>query len=271
MKLKQMIYPIVFGANVSGRRYGGGRPRFRAVSWLLVVIAGISSPCSGASAIPFEKLYDYYFPKHGEFLNSHYRRGFDETLFGRPPSPGSERHPVYHAFRGDPAAFSAFVHHPDRDQSGEYSEAWANECLLLLLRNGDERFSRLLAREDKSTREAVGMVIDPKINWMKHKFPNTRALYSYRWVPLSQSEYRKRQQGTTLAAAVVVTPNEAIRLKTALAMDSRFKEVQVCTTGRKGKTPALIVAPQTLSRKDMADLRRLIQTRLHSVEPIVFE
>lgn len=253
--------------------HGGGRARLGIASFLLVLLTAISSPCRGAGAVPFEKLYDHYFPKHGESLNSGNRRYFDDTLFGVPPSreyrPRSRQ--LYHAFRGDSSAFHAFVQNPDRDAGGEFGGSWVSECVVLLLRLGDERFAGLLAGEDRKTREKVGMAIDPQIEWDKHQFSKTRALYSYRWVPLSQSEILKRQQGPALTALVVVTPNEAIRLRAALAMDSRFNDVQVHATGRKGKLPALIVAPRTLSKNDMADLGRIIQVSLHSNKPIVFK
>src|ERR1700736_666632 len=36
-----------------------------------------------ATRTEFDTLYEYYFPKHGEYVNSSvYRRSFDETLFG---------------------------------------------------------------------------------------------------------------------------------------------------------------------------------------------
>ena len=133
----------------------------------------------------FDTLYEYYFPKHGEYVNSSvYRRSFDKTLFG-PPPPSSWRSRTrehYYAFHGNPKAFHAFVHNPDREADGEFGEEWVYECVLLLLRLGDDRFSYLLSLEDHKTREAVGVAIDTQIDWDKHQFPKTRALYAYRYV-----------------------------------------------------------------------------------------
>jgi hypothetical protein len=94
--------------------------------------------------------------------------------------------------------------------------------------------------------------------------PASRAAFGF-------GEILKRQRSPTLAAVVVVTPNEAIRLKAALALDSRFDEMQVNATGRKEKLPTLIAAPRNLSNNDMADLSRVIQVRLKSNRPSVFE
>ncbi|HEX7518417.1 MAG TPA: hypothetical protein VF345_14140 [Chthoniobacterales bacterium] len=49
---------------------------------------------SSAKETQFQTLYDYYFPKHGQYINKFYRRSFDATLFGAAPKAGEERHPV---------------------------------------------------------------------------------------------------------------------------------------------------------------------------------
>jgi hypothetical protein len=137
-----------------------------------------------ATESEFNRLYDYYFPKHGQgAASSVYRRNFDETLFGPPPPKFAyvRERQLYYAFRGDPTAFRAFVRNADRDINGAQGEEWDYECLLLLLRLGDSRFSELLRSEEKATREAVGIGLEPFINWQKHHFPKTRALYSYRY------------------------------------------------------------------------------------------
>src|SRR5947207_2793777 len=105
----------------------------------------------------FRELYDYYFPKDGRYINSDYRRSFDETLLGPPSKPQKERDSgFYFAFHGDPIAFHKFVHSPERGGEAHFGETWAYKCLLLLLKFGDERFSELLAKEDSATREAAG-------------------------------------------------------------------------------------------------------------------
>lgn len=134
----------------------------------------------------FSQLYDYYFPRKKKDLEaSFYRRGFDETLFGPPPSPGQERRHVglYFAFHNDASAFHKFIQNEDRDQAGEFSETWGAETLVLLLRLGDDRFAELLSKEDTKTREIVGGFIDPVVNWEIHRFPKTRACYSFRNEP----------------------------------------------------------------------------------------
>jgi hypothetical protein len=132
----------------------------------------------------FGKLYEYYFPKHGPgVVSSVYRRNFDEILFRpQPPEVANVRvRQLYWAFRGDPRAFHAFVHNADRNVSGAQGEEWDYECLIILLRLGDSPFSALLRSEEKATREAVGIALEPYIDWRKHHFPKTRALYSYRY------------------------------------------------------------------------------------------
>lgn len=225
--------------------------------------------CSGNSA-PFETLYDYYFPEHGEYINTAYRRNFDARFFGPPPKPGEERHPVYFAFHGDADAFHAFLNHSDRDGAGEFSESWTYECLLLLLRWGDDRFSDLLARENRKTREVVGMAIDPQILWAKHDFPKTRTLYSYRWVPLSKQKIEQRQGPATVEVEAKISLDNLARLEAALATDSRFSNVRVYRDhGASGIV--LFKAPRALSKRDITDLQNLIQRRVNDSRPVIFK
>lgn len=136
----------------------------------------------------FDRLYDHYFPKRSDYVQSVYRKSFDKTLFGLAPSEGmsSRITLLYRAFHGDASAFHSFVHHPDRD-AGHFGEEWVYECVVLLLRLGDDRFSQLLAQEDRTTREKVGVAIDTQIDFKKHHFPKTRALYHFRWGPREPS------------------------------------------------------------------------------------
>jgi hypothetical protein len=155
----------------------------RTSTLIFPVVALVVSGC--ASEDNFSSLYDYYFPKHSEYVNSEYRRSFDEMLFGPPPAKfATERgRQLYFAFHGDSAAFHAFLHHPDRDALGAPGEEWVYECVLLLLRLGDDRFSQLLSSEDNSGRDAVAVALEPMVDWNKHHFPKTRALYPWRKVP----------------------------------------------------------------------------------------
>ena len=157
-----------------------------------LLVTGCASPAG------FQQLYDDYFPRGGQYLQSDYRRMFDETLFGPPPT--SDYRPrtrkLYYALRGDADAFRAFLHDPDADTEGEFGESWHFECLLLLLKLGDNRFSQLLAPEDPATREAVGYALDPQIDWSVHHFPKTRSLYSYRYVPPSPPDQLLRNSQT---------------------------------------------------------------------------
>lgn len=148
----------------------------------LMMAAVLLSGCAAGSQ--FQTLYDYYFPIHSDYVQSVYRGSFDRTLFGPPPAEGraSRMGLLYFAFHGDISGFHDFVHHPDRD-GGHSSEEWIYECVVLLLRLGDDRFSQLLALEDRSTREKVGVAIDTQIDFKKHHFPKTRALYHFRWGP----------------------------------------------------------------------------------------
>src|SRR6266496_739350 len=139
---------------------------------------------SNASERDFTELYNYYFPKESHDVRAGYRRYFDKLLFGLAPSPSEAKRitQVYYALRGDAAAFHAFLHNPDWGVEGAPGEECVYESVLLLLRLGDDRFSHLPVREDAKTRKKVGYAIDPHVDWDKHPFPNTRALYSYRYV-----------------------------------------------------------------------------------------
>jgi hypothetical protein len=199
-----------------------------------------------AGPAQFQTLYDHYFPRNDRDQNGEYRRWFDDTLFGSPPKAGIERHPLYSAFRGDTVAFHAFVHHPDRDGEGEFTLTWNKECLVLLLGLGDERFSALLSHEDEHTREAVGAVIDCQVDWSKHQFPKTRALYFYRYIrPSHQALEKKHGNGVSDLVAF-------------LAREKRFSGVRVYNRNdEKGRI--LVTAPKALSEKDTTDLQRMMR------------
>ena len=237
--------------------------------FVLVGVMMISGTSTGTQT-GFQQLYDYYFPKNGQYLNTFYRRSFDATLFGPVPKSNAERHGFYFAFRGEAAAFHAFLNHPDREGAGEFAETWANECLLLLLGLGDERFSDLLAHENQRTREVVGMVIDSRINWTKHRFPKTRALYFYRWVPLSKQEIKQRRGLATVEVEVKMTHDNLSRFEAALATDTRFSDVNIYRDhGAPGVV--LIKAPRTLSKEDITYLQNLIQRRVTDNRPVVLK
>lgn len=143
------------------------------------------TPVYGWGAVPqFETLYDYYFPKHSNTVLSEYRRMFDEgVLKDNPKWELDERWGSFcRAFRGNEKAFHEFITAKWRTGQGEFGEEWVYMCLLLLLRLGDDQFARLLSRENKRTRELVGMAIDSNIDWKKHPFTETRAVYEYRYV-----------------------------------------------------------------------------------------
>lgn len=208
----------------------------------------------------FAKLYDYYFPKGGRYINSDYRRSFDETLFGPPPKSQDERHPeFYYGFHGDAAAFHQFVHNSDRDGEGEFSETWVYECVVLLLKLGDDKFAKLLAKEDSATRETVGGAIDSQIDWSKHQFPKTRALYSYRYVKPTQREMDQRNREPVAVAWKGVTQDQWKRIEEALAKEKRFSDVQLTSTD-EGITS--ITVPRSMSKQDKDDLQRFIRREL---------
>ena len=148
---------------------------------------------ANANQSDFTELYNYYFPKESHDVRATYRGYFDKFLFGPPPSPSEAKRvsQVYYALRGDDAALHAFLHNPDWKVNGAPGEECVYESVLLLLRLGDDHFSQLLAREDTATRRKVGYAIDPHIDWNKHSFPKTRALYSYRYVRPSQHRLGK--------------------------------------------------------------------------------
>ena len=151
---------------------------------ILLVCGSLLIFASCATQSEFTCLYDHYFPKRTEYVQGIYRRGYDRWMFGNPPPKldSTRYNYLYQAFHGDAASFHSFLHHPDRDVAGEPGESWHYDCLLLLIRLGDSRFSELLARETTEARMAVGYAIDPQVDWTLHQFPKTRAMYSYRYV-----------------------------------------------------------------------------------------
>lgn len=228
--------------------------------------------CVGiAGAAEFEKLYDYYFPKGGEYLNSTYRRSFDETLSAPSPSPSWSRRERqhYYAFHGNTAAFHQFLRNPDAGEQGEPGENWIQECVLLLLKLGDDRFSELVAKEDPQTRKAVGYAIDPQIDWNKHQFPKTRALYSYRYKCLTQRELDERNR-VPIVTGPGLTPEQIGRLNLALQKESRFSRVYVDSTNQFGGSTS-IVAPKLMSKKDKADLQRLVRRQIGRNKSMTYE
>ena len=119
-------------------------------------------------------------------------------------------------------------------------------ALFSLLRLGDDRFSELLAREDRGTRETVGAMIDCQVDWTRHQFPKTRRLYSYRYISPSHQAFEKKH-GRRLSSLIA-----------AVAAEPRFSKVRFYNRG-EGTTTILIVAPGTLPITDREDLRRLIR------------
>jgi hypothetical protein len=161
------------------------RTRPIAIILMCMSVSGVSAECTNKQ---FEKLYNVYFAKRSTYGDSTYRRYFDALLLGPPPAQSYRKRDrsFYQAFKGDQKALRAFFHDNDRDAVGEFGEFWAQECLVLLLRLGDECFAARLAQEPTGVRESVGHAIDGQIScgWKKHPFPKSRALYSYRWAPV---------------------------------------------------------------------------------------
>jgi hypothetical protein len=224
---------------------------------------------ANADQAKFDDLYDYYFPKQGGgVLSSIYRPSFDKELFGPPPKQTEERHPeFYYAFHGDAAALHKFFHNPDRTGGGEFGETWAYECLVLLLKLGDDTFSQALATEDSATREAVGEAIDSLVNWSKHGFARTRVLYSYRYVPPTQRHREQRSREPVAVAWKGVTQDQWRRLREILGKQKRFSDVQLTST-QEGITS--ITVPRSMSKSDKADLRRLVRRELKGAEGVQY-
>jgi hypothetical protein len=230
----------------------------KCVNAIAGILMLILSQLASATPPGFQKLYDHYFPKNSEYLDGFYRRSFDATLFGPPPRKNEDRHSVYYAFRGEPKAFHRFAHHPDRDAEGEFALTWNMECLVLLLRLGDHRFSDLLAREDRQTREAVGSIIDCHVDWTKHQFPKTRSLYSYRYISPSHQAFEKKH-GHALS-----------KLIASVAAEPRFSGVRF-HNDPQGPATILITAPKSLSQKDRADLHHLIRQHIGEDGVLIFD
>src|SRR5713101_5634456 len=178
---------------------------------MLVMLVGSASAADRRA--DFNSLYDYCFPKQCGELRSDYRKFFDEMLYGPPLSkqyrPADRQ--LDAALHGDTAAFHAFVNNQEREGEGHFAEEWVYKCVLLLLWYGDDRFSQLLAREDRKTREAVGIAIDEQIDWDEHQFAKTRALYTFRNVPQSLEEVRERHRFSTITAMLNLKRPEVTR------------------------------------------------------------
>jgi len=211
----------------------------------------------------FRKLYTYYFsPQH--------RQIYDKILFSSvPPSQyGPQARKLYFAFRGDSSAFHEFVHDPDRNASGEGGLVWVYDCVILLLRYGDDRFSELLAREDPKTREAVGIAIDTQIDWTKHHFPKTRTLYKYRYAGPSRKEIEQRERITVAVANKSLTQDDINRLDAALKSNPRFSNVLITSYG-PGEATA-ITAPKRMPKQDLAELQRVLKRELRDNKSVTF-
>lgn len=216
----------------------------------------------------FSELYNYYFPKHSGGLRTFYRKSFDRILSAKPPTRQTERHPAfYHAFYDDAGAFHKFVHDSDRDAEGEFSETWTYECVVLLLKLGDHRFSELLAKEDSKTREIVGEAIESQIDWEKHHFPKTRMLYSYRYERPTQQQSDQRKREPVAVAWGGVTKEAWKRIADALAKEKRFSNVQLAST-QEGITS--ITVPRSMSERAKDDLKRLIRRELKGMRGVQF-
>jgi hypothetical protein len=240
--------------------------KFHLVAWVTMLLSLVFA---NGSQTNFSDLYDYYFPKQGGgILSSVYRPSFDRELFGPPPKPEEERHPeFYYASHGDAAAFHRFFHNGDRHGEGEFGETWAYECLVLLLRLGDEKFSEFLAKEDSATREAVGNAIDSLIDWRKHQFPKTRALYSYRYALPTQREREQKNREPVAVAWKGITEDQWKRIQEMLAREGRFSDVQITRT-QEGITSFTV--PRSMSSKDKADVRRLVRRELKNTKEVQY-
>lgn len=225
-----------------------------AVACFSLIAIGTSS----ATSPPFQELHDHYFPKNDQYQNGEYRKWFDATLSGPPPQSDKDRHQFYRAFYGDSDAFRLFAHHPDRKGEGEFTLTWIKECLVLLLKIGDETFAKLLAREDKTTREFVGTAIEQQVDWTKHDFAKTRSLYSYRYISPSHQAFEKKH-GRALS-----------KLISLVAADPHFSAVRFHSNPH-GQTDVEITAPKTLSQNDRTRLQRLIRKYIGEDGSLIFE
>ena len=153
-----------------------------ALTIALVTLVGTA----WAAGPSFERLYNESFPKHQQYSQgSKYRDSFDRLLNGPPPraSAGVRTRHLYDALRGDSDAFHAFVTSAEQGPVRGYpSERWSYQCLLLLLRLGDDRFSSQLARGKEGVRNLVGGALEPLVAWGLNQFPKTRSVYTVRYV-----------------------------------------------------------------------------------------
>ncbi|MBV9657494.1 MAG: hypothetical protein JO295_05230 [Verrucomicrobia bacterium] len=154
----------------------------QAVLNLVLLATGMLCIGGCATRNEFGRLYDYYFPRHSEYVTAEYRQYYDRWLFSKTPPdvpPTNSLRSLYPAFHGDATAAHTFFHHPDRATAGEFGEVWCYDCALLLIRFGDERFCALLEHEDGKTRTMVAGSALSQIDLKKHSFPKTQALLGY--------------------------------------------------------------------------------------------
>jgi hypothetical protein len=242
---------------------------------LLLIAATLGSAVADASASPdnFQALYSYYFPKDAKELRADTRRFFDRLLVGKLAhgDPDGRATIISRALQGDAGAVRRFFRSSDRDGAGEFAETWQYECPLLLLRLGDDRFSELLARENSSTREAVGVALEYLIDWHRHAFPRTRGLYAYRHNVASAELVARRQSPS--CAPISLTSAEEMKLRKALAGERRFVDVNVTKArriipGTRGR--AFIYVWSRYSKVELDALAEFIRQTLNRTSAIQF-
>lgn len=243
---------------------------------LLASFIACAASATAQPSIPpknFPALYDYYFPKHAGDVRSDYRKFFDWyfTKEARNWKTNDRTGIFSRALRGDPAAVHLFFHSPDRDQAGEYSEGWVYRCPFLLIYLGDERFATLLEKESAGTRESIGWNLETMIDWRRHSFPKTRGLYVARKIRASPDLVAQKQ--SPACAPISLTPREEIKLRQALAAQSRYHDVSLTHArrlipGTRGR--AFVYVWSRYSDEDLAALAEFIRQTLNRPTPIQF-
>ncbi len=87
------------------------------------------------------------------------------------------------AVQGNPAAISRILKSAAVEESAsrERRLTCSRRILTVMMHVGDERFAAALVKEDKATREAVGLAIDWMFFSRNLPYPKTRGCYEYRF------------------------------------------------------------------------------------------
>lgn len=137
--------------------------------------------CASSQDIPVPHFYDYWQRSpDGVGLMGIPTQSYREIFAADPHTLMGQTRDFRDAAFGDVAALHRFWHSPDRDDNGEYGEAWVADAVLLALVYRDEGTYQALRDEPDAIREAVGTAIEEEMPKERDSFARTRTLYKFR-------------------------------------------------------------------------------------------